>query len=78
MEMDDEKAEVGCELESIERERRRGMKIATMLTPSMQHALEREFTAHGEALGRHRDGTGLTGVVSTLAQLAKLKRDQIL
>jgi hypothetical protein len=75
MEMDDSEE---SELERIERERCRGIKVAATLTPPAQHVLEREFTAGGEALGRHRDGTGLTGVVSTLAQLARLKRDQIL
>lgn len=75
MEMDDPDE---SELERIERERCRGIKVATTLTPPAQHVLEREFSASSKALGRHRDGTGLTGVVSTLAQLARLKRDQIL
>jgi hypothetical protein len=66
------------ELGRIERERSRGLQIASTLTPLAQRSLESEFTADCEALGRHRDGTGLTGVVSTLAQLANLKRDQIL
>ena len=66
------------ELGRIERERRRGLEIASTLTPPAQRPLESEFMADCEALGRHRDGTGLTGVVSTLAQLANLKRDQVL
>ncbi|KAH8687405.1 hypothetical protein BGZ60DRAFT_362596 [Tricladium varicosporioides] len=64
--------------ERIERERQRGMKVAVTLAGRAQSALEDEFTADGEALGVHTDGTGLTGVVSTLAQLAHLKRDQVL
>jgi hypothetical protein len=66
------------ELARIERERRRGLQIASTLTPPAQRPLESEFTADCAALGRHRDGTGLTGVISTLAQLANIKRDQIL
>lgn len=66
------------ELGRIERERCSGLQIASTLTPPGQKSLEREFTSDCEALGRHRDGTGFTGVVSTLAQLAKLKKDQIL
>jgi hypothetical protein len=77
MEMDNKMTD-DSELGLIERERCRGLQIASTLTPPAQRALEREFTTDCEALGRHRDGTGLTGVVSTLAQLAKLKRDQIL
>lgn len=77
MDMDDEKANCS-ELHRIERERRRGLQIASTLTPPAQNPLEKEFTADCEALGRHRDGTGLIGVVSTLAQLAHLKKDQIL
>ena len=75
--MDDDNS-ADSELGRIERERNRGLMIASTLTPPAQRALEREFTADCEALGRHRDGTGLTGVVSTLAQLAKLKKNQIL
>jgi hypothetical protein len=66
------------ELERIEKERRRGMKVAMSLAAQSQTALEHEFTAESEALGRHSDGTGITGIISTLAQLAHLKRDQIL
>ena len=66
------------ELERIEKERQRGMKIAVTLAAAGQNALEMEFTAESEALGRHSDGTGITGVVSTLAQLANLKKKQTL
>ncbi|KAE8448813.1 hypothetical protein EG329_008815 [Mollisiaceae sp. DMI_Dod_QoI] len=66
------------ELDKIERERQRGMRVAFTLAAQAQNALELEFTAESEALGRHRDGTGIVGVVSTLAQLAHLKRRQIL
>ncbi|KAF8852928.1 hypothetical protein BDZ45DRAFT_599295 [Acephala macrosclerotiorum] len=66
------------DLEKIERERQRGMGVAFTLANQSQNALEMEFTADGEALGRHSDGLGITGVVSTLAQLAHLKRQQIL
>jgi hypothetical protein len=52
------------------------MKVT--LANQAQNALEMEFTAESEALGRHSDGTGITGVVSTLAQLAHLKRQQTL
>jgi len=73
---DDEEEE--SELERIERERQRGMRVAFTLANQSQNALEMELTAESDALGRHSDGTGITGVVSTLAQLAHLKRDQIL
>lgn len=66
------------ELDIIESERQRGMRVAVTLAAQGQSALEREFTAESEALGRHTDGTGLVGVVSTLAQLAHLKKKQIL
>lgn len=66
------------DLEKIERERQRGMRVAFTLAGQAQNALEMEFTAENEALGRHSDGTGITGVVSTLAQLAHLKRKQVL
>jgi hypothetical protein len=64
------------ELARVETERQRGMKVT--LANQAQNALEMEFTAESEALGRHSDGTGITGVVSTLAQLAHLKRQQTL
>jgi hypothetical protein len=65
-------------LARVERERQRGMKVAMSLAAQAQNALEMEFTAENEALGRHTDGTGITGVVSTLAQLVHLKSKQIL
>jgi hypothetical protein len=68
----------GVELGRVESERRRGMEAAAVLAAQAQEALEMEFTAQSEALGRHSDGTGITGVISTLAQLAHLKRKQIL
>ena len=64
--------------EMIEKERQRGMRLAVTLANQGQNALEMEFTAESEALGRHTDGLGITGVVSTLAQLAHLKKDKIL
>lgn len=66
------------ELEIIENERLRGMRVASTLSAKGQSALEMEFTAEGDALGRHTDGSGITGVVSCLAQLAHLKKKQIL
>jgi hypothetical protein len=66
------------ELDRIEKERQRGMRVAFTLASQSQNALEMEFTADSEALGRYSDGTGITGVVSTLAQLAHLKKEQIL
>ncbi|KAH7357259.1 hypothetical protein BKA65DRAFT_496527 [Rhexocercosporidium sp. MPI-PUGE-AT-0058] len=66
------------DLDLIELERQRGMRVAFTLAAQGQSALEREFTAESDALGRHTDGSGITGVVSTLAQLAHLKKKQIL
>ena len=77
IELDDSESEE-LELDWIERERQRGMEVASTLAAQGQTALEHEFMAQGEALGRHSDGTGVVGVVSTLAQLAHLKRDQVL
>lgn len=63
--------------ESIEQERVRGMEIASTL--AAQSKLEEEFTgSEGPALGRHYDGHGIEGVVSTLAQLGKLSNYQLL
>lgn len=63
--------------ERIEQERLRGMKIASSL--AAQSKLEEEFTgSEGPALGRHYDGHGIEGVVSTLAQLGKLSNYQLL
>jgi hypothetical protein len=74
----DDEEEEDSELDRIEKERQRGMRVAFTLASQSQNALEMEFTAESEALGRHSDGTGIAGVVSTLAQLAHLKKDQIL
>lgn len=65
-------------VERIEEERRRGMAVASLLAAQGQQALEEEFSSDSDVLGRHRDGSGLTGVVSTLAQLAHIKRTQVL
>ena len=60
----------------VEVERERGMRSADLLAG--QAALEHEFTAEGEVLGRHSDGTGAVGVVSTLCQLARIHNTQSL
>lgn len=63
--------------EKIEEERQRGMEIAGLLAAQSQ--LEDEFVGNeGAALGRHYDGHGIEGVVSTLAQLGKLSKYQLL
>lgn len=62
----------------MEEERKRGLEVARQLTTSSQSDLEQEFSGQSEVLGSHSDGSGLLGVVSTLAQLVHLKRDQIL
>lgn len=62
--------------EKIESERRRGMEMAKLLAG--QDKLEDEFTADSEALGRQSDGTGVSGVVSTLCQIAHLSKAQFL
>ena len=62
----------------IEEERQRGKKIADTLGTESQEDLEHSFTGESEALGRHTDGTGTIGVFSTLAQLAGLRKNQIL
>lgn len=75
IEMDDE---IESEMSRVERERQRGMKVALSLANPAQTALEMEFTGEEKALGRHSDGTGIVGVLSTLAQLAHIKRKQSL
>jgi hypothetical protein len=57
----------------VERERQRGLKVAAGLESRSQTDLENEFTAEQEALGRHSDGSGITGVVTTLAELARIR-----
>jgi hypothetical protein len=66
------------EADRIENERQRGMKIAASLASKAQTDLENEFTAENDALGRHTDGAGIVGVVSTLAQLAHLSPKSVL
>lgn len=67
------------ELAQMEEQRREGLKAAGALAVQNQKALEAEFSgADGEALVHHTDGSGLLGVVSTLLQLAGLKRSQVL
>ena len=61
--------------ETIEAERRRGLKVASLL--GAQNVLEHEFN-DSEALGKHTDGTGIGGVVATLAQLGHLSSYQLL
>jgi len=53
----------------IESERKRGLKVANAL--ATQSVLENELN-DSEALGRHTDGSGIAGVVLTLAQLGKM------
>ncbi|RDW82456.1 hypothetical protein BP6252_03568 [Coleophoma cylindrospora] len=64
--------------ENVELERRRGMKVANALAVQSQQALETEFSGDEEALGKHTDGTGISGIVSTLCQLAHLRKSQTL
>ena len=61
--------------EMIEKERKRGLKIANGL--AAQSVLENELN-DSEALGRHTDGSGIAGVVLTLAQLGKMSNYQFL
>ena len=67
------------EMEVIEMKRQRGMKAARLLSSTSQNALEMEFSGEDDpALGKHTDGAGIVGVVSTLAQLAGLKTAKVL
>lgn len=67
------------ERQHIEKQRREGYRVASALATQNQKAMEAEFGhGDGEVLGEHTDGTGVTGVVSTLLQLAGLKRSQAL
>lgn len=59
----------------IENERKRGLKVASAL--AAQSLLENELN-DTEALGRHTDGSGIAGVVLTLAQLGKMSNYQFL
>ncbi|KKY14882.1 putative capsule polysaccharide biosynthesis protein [Phaeomoniella chlamydospora] len=56
----------------IEMERQRGMAMANHL--AAQADLANGFDPTAPALGYHSDGTGLPGIISTLAQLGKLTR----
>jgi hypothetical protein len=67
--------ESGWSWEKMEAERLRGLEVAQHLAE--QTGMENEFT-HDVALGRHYDGYGVEGVVSTLAQLAGLNKYQLL
>lgn len=70
---------VDMTLEEIEEQRLKGLETAEMLSGRYQQCLEAEFDNSGsEILGRHTDGAGVVGVVSTLMQLARLKKSQIL
>ncbi|KAI1262838.1 hypothetical protein F5Y18DRAFT_396429 [Xylariaceae sp. FL1019] len=67
------------EFKIIEEQRLKGMKMAHLLGTQNQQSLEAEFEGNGsEVLGRHTDGTGTAGVVSTLMQLGRMKRSQLL
>lgn len=59
----------------VESERVSGVEVAGALVT--QSNLENELS-NSEALGRHTDGCGFTGVVLTLAQLANLSNYQVL
>lgn len=66
-------------LEEVEQRRRKGLEIAEMLSGKYQQSLEAKFEGSGsEVLGKHMDGSGVVGVVSTLMQLARLKKSQVL
>ncbi|KAJ9133010.1 Capsule polysaccharide biosynthesis protein [Pleurostoma richardsiae] len=76
---EDERLRVAEEVQNVEAQRQRGLKIAAQLeTQKQQQALEEEFNASEEVLGRHTDGSGIGGVVSTLLQLAHVKSSQFL
>ncbi|KAK1993354.1 capsule polysaccharide biosynthesis protein [Colletotrichum falcatum] len=67
--------ETDVEMRDFEKQRQSGLKLASMLAKENQLALEAEFHGgEGQVLGRHTDGTGVTGVVLTLLQLAGLKK----
>ncbi|KAI1774591.1 hypothetical protein F4818DRAFT_442089 [Hypoxylon cercidicola] len=66
-------------LQKIEAQRLKGLEMAQLLGGQTQHSLESEFGGSGcDALGRHTDGAGITGVINTLLQLAHLKKTQFL
>lgn len=66
-------------LNRVEEERVRGMQIVgQMLSGGGQADLEGEFDGNAEVLGRHTDGSGIVGVVTTLASLGGLWKGQVL
>ncbi|KAK7985291.1 hypothetical protein PG996_005467 [Apiospora saccharicola] len=72
--------EVSSTLLKIEQQRQRGLKTAQVLGNESQATLEAEFRGNDTdvSLGRHSDGAGVAGVVSTLLQLAHLRGSQLL
>lgn len=66
------------DLELIEAERQRGMRVAYTLAAQGQQALEMEFSGEKDALGKHTDGAGIVGLASTFTQLAHLTPGHIL
>jgi hypothetical protein len=65
----------GWTWERVEAERQRGLKTAKLLAGL--NALEFEMN-DDVSLGRHTDGTGIGGVVATLAQLGRLSNYQLI
>jgi hypothetical protein len=66
-------------LEKVEEERKRGLEIAQkMLSGTSQTEIEAEFDGSSQVLGKHTDGNGIVGVVTTLASLGGLWNGQIL
>ncbi|KAI1137205.1 hypothetical protein F5Y05DRAFT_81609 [Hypoxylon sp. FL0543] len=66
-------------LQEIEAQRQKGLVTAQLLAGQTQQSLEAEFAGSDcEALGRHTDGAGIAGVLSTLMQLGRLKKSQLL
>ncbi|KAK8061445.1 hypothetical protein PG994_007811 [Apiospora phragmitis] len=76
----EELEDVSRALLKIEQQRQQGLKTAHVLATESQATLDAEF--HGNdtdvSLGRHSDGSGVAGVVTTLLQLAHLRRSQLL
>ncbi|KAI8624123.1 hypothetical protein F5Y19DRAFT_481020 [Xylariaceae sp. FL1651] len=76
---DEKHGKLNDELEAIMAQRQKGMQMAQLFDTKNQQGLESEFEGHDcEALGRHTDGAGIAGVVSTLMQLGRLKKSQLL
>ncbi|KAI5863002.1 hypothetical protein GGS23DRAFT_47587 [Durotheca rogersii] len=76
---DDSKAEMqGMTRQEVEGQRIKGLQLVQLFS-EQQPSLDAEFGGTDcEALARHNDGAGISGVVSTLMQLAHLKRTQAL